>query len=748
MDTTYKAIVTYLPIPPLKIDLEGDSNRIKTFKKTIRLLAHVARWTNIAKLTPSPNRQLADDAVELRLYQSDRLLKDEPLQLHYENRDQQWYAPRFKAKLINHTHQPLYCTVLDLTEEYSVSAPFFNNGGTWLAPHSEVFVTVAANDQLSEQIATRVPQQLWEAGTSEYRDTLKLIASTTEFDPRELSQDKIGEAIANSSISELKGNLFGQFVSQTASRDVGIPDVGIPKEAQTIAQWMTSHRTITTVRPQPSLQISSQQSLSLNLDHRKQSGKLIAILPHPQLQAKAKLVSDRKATRSLNAPALPSLLNEHTQPLTFTAHRSIGHSVGALQLDDIHHAAAVTPDYPLTLIIDAQLAPGEAVLPVAHDGEFYIPLGYGYGEDHKTKVVLQQLPQIASSAGPDAASTRTISSALQIIFRKVATQTLGESLSQKLGISYEYPILAAVEKGTEKGELVKTTDFETVRDRVANANSIAIYIHGITDSTQTMVPSLQNDCITVANTACSVGDVYDLVLTYDYESVNTPIAISALQLKQKLATVGITPGHGKTVHIVAHSMGGLVSRWLIEKEDGDQIVQHLIMLGTPNAGSPWAVVQAGLFKALGFAINGLSTVAWPLQIINGVLHTLEKIDIALDEMNPGSAFLTQLAASEPPIPYSIVAGNTSLIPVDKKAPLRARLEQRIDQLAEIPFLKEDNDIAVSVSSICHVPAGPVHRPQVRIVACDHLAYFVDPAGLAGLSWAINRALERKETLPS
>lgn len=664
---------------------------------------------------PSPNNQLSANAVELQIYQGDRLLKDDPLQLHYEHRNQQWRAPSFKAKLINHTHQSLYCTILNLTEEYSVSAPFFDKGGTWLDPHSEVFVTVVANNQPSEQIATRVPQRLWEAGVSEYQDTLKLIASTAEFDPRRLSQGKIGEGEAS---------------------------LDIAKEIETTAQWMTSQRTIITLRPQPAQQISPQHTLLLNPGHLKQSGELIELLPHPQLQAKATLVSIAQSTRSLNAPALPPLLTEHTEPLAYTAHRSISPSLGALQLDDIHHAAAVTPDSPLTLIIDAQLAPGEAVLPVAHDGEFYIPLGYGCREGHKTKVVLQQLPQNAPTADADIASTRTIRSALKIIFRKVTTQTLGESLSEKLGISYEYPILAAVEKGTEKGELVSTTDSEEVRDRVANASSIVIYIHGITDSTQTMVPSLQNDCITIADTACSVGDVYDLVLTYDYESVNTPIASSALQLKQKLATVGIVPGHGKTVHIVAHSMGGLVSRWLIEKESGNEIVQHLIMLGTPNAGSPWAVVQAGLFKALSFAINGLSTVAWPLQLVSGILYTLEKIDIALDEMNPGSPFLTQLAASESPIPYSIVAGNTRLIPTDKKATLRARLEQRIDQLAGLPFLKEDNDIAVSVSSICHVPAGPVHRPQICVVACDHLAYFIDPAGLAGLSWAINRALEQ------
>ena len=55
----------------------------------------------------------------------------------------------------------------------------------------------------------------------------------------------------------------------------------------------------------------------------------------------------------------------------------------------------------------------------------------------------------------------------------------------------------------------------------------------------------------------------------------------------------IEAGHGKTIHIVAHSMGGLVSRYFIENLGGHEIVQHLIMLGTPNSGSPWPEVQRG-----------------------------------------------------------------------------------------------------------------------------------------------------------
>ncbi len=802
---TYKAIITYLPVPPLNVVLKGDTERLEILRQAmqtptaasssylkevteiaaanicvtahssgyvieqsqaqsraiavveaavengarildsadsvVRLLAHIARWTGVAELAPPLGNQLPANAVELQIYDEDWLVQGEQIQLEYEQHAQQSRPPSFRAKLINHSDRPLYCALLNLTEEYSVSAPFFGSGGTWLNAHSEVWVTVAGATQLSDLIPTTVPQRLWEQGVSEYQDRLKLIASTAEFDPTVLLQNKIGqaEAIAQRSIAVSKDNLFRQFASQTASQTAS-RDIGMAEAVETVDQWMTSQRLITTRRPQPDVQISAENTVSLATADASRSIERIAIRPHAQLKAKARLVSAAQTTRNANVPGLPPLLREQTQPLVFAARRSVSSALDALELSEIDSADSVTPSNPLTLIIDAPLAPGESVLPVTYDGEFFVPLGYGHRRgDQQTEVVLHHLPEHAAPADSDESGKRGISSALQIVFRKIASQTLGTTLSQKLGIFFEYPILASVEKEHGQNDLLYTTDTDAIATLVAKAENIAIYIHGITGNTEYMMPSIQTACIEMSGQARPVSDLYDLVLTYNYESLNTSIAQSAVQLKQKLAAVGILPGHNKTVHIVAHSMGGLISRWFVEQEGGKEIVQHLIMLGTPNAGSPWPVVQAGLFKSLSFALNGLATVAWPLSLIGGVLTALEAIDIALDEMDPGSELLAHLAESEPPIPYSIVAGNTSLIPVDEKAKLRDRLAQKLNKLAELPFLKEDNDVAVSVSSIRHVPAGRLHAPQVREVACNHMVYFIDPAGLSGLSWAINRA---------
>jgi hypothetical protein len=50
-------------------------------------------------------------------------------------------------------------------------------------------------------------------------------------------------------------------------------------------------------------------------------------------------------------------------------------------------------------------------------------------------------------------------------------------------------------------------------------------------------------------------------------------------------------------------MGGLVSRSFIEQGNGNEVVSHLIMVGTPNNGSPWATVHDLATTLLSFGLN-------------------------------------------------------------------------------------------------------------------------------------------------
>ena len=155
-------------------------------------------------------------------------------------------------------------------------------------------------------------------------------------------------------------------------------------------------------------------------------------------------------------------------------------------------------------------------------------------------------------------------------------------------------------------------------------------------------------------------------------------------------------------------MGGLVSRWMIEREGGNESVEKLVMLGTPNAGSPWSTVEDWVTTALSVGLNSLTAVTWPTAVLGLLVDALEKADISLDQMKPGSDFLKPLATSgDPGIPYTIIAGNTSIIPAALQTEpgadttlferlwLRIKPKNWLHTVSAPVFFGQPNDVAVT-----------------------------------------------------
>jgi triacylglycerol lipase len=72
---------------------------------------------------------------------------------------------------------------------------------------------------------------------------------------------------------------------------------------------------------------------------------------------------------------------------------------------------------------------------------------------------------------------------------------------------------------------------------------------------------------------------------------------------------------GERIDVVGHSQGGLVARYYVQKLDGARHVRHLVTLGTPHRGTPWA--RTG--------------------------HVLGRLLPTVRQMAPGSALLEELA---------------------------------------------------------------------------------------------------------
>ncbi len=214
----------------------------------------------------------------------------------------------------------------------------------------------------------------------------------------------------------------------------------------------------------------------------------------------------------------------------------------------------------------------------------------------------------------------------------------------------------------------------------------------------------------------------------------------------------LTPNHGTTLHFAAHSMGGLVSRWFIEREGGNQVVERLVMLGTPNGGSPWSTLQDWATTALTIGLNaGWLGGGWPVAWLGALAAAIERIDVTLDQLAPGSEFLRELSNSpDPGIPYWLVAGNTSLIAGPSAATdagwwerlwSRLSFQRALHAVTAQAFLSHPNDMAVSVDSMQQVPSHRASVLQVRETACDHLSYFTDETGRGILLEILNTSRE-------
>lgn len=794
--TTYKAIVVSQPIPPMLVSLEGDDAGIALVRdaiqkaganqtpslyvkeapnaesaqfrviaqngeyvvarpvdarplieqvqgytpqsatKVIRNLEHIDRWRKVVELSREANSSIPPDAIKLSIMhpEKDEEIDDFRLEYQYDAGKNTWVEPSFRIKLKNTTQnpQPLYCSLFDLTGQFGIY-PLLQDKAVRLNAGEEVWVQDGNGDTI---LSGMVKDELWNQGITEYEDILKLIVCTTDFNPALLEQGDLGSPLPVKT-RNVQGTL-DSLLDGVITRHLSF-------QKKTYDDWIAQAVTFTTVRPKESVPLNSQTKANL--------GSGVFINPHPSFAANVRLTTIPQSTRDVNGHILPNILQtdyQIVQPFSFTTTRGSDSGLSALELTNLtkESIATVTPETPLQLTVaGTSLAPEEELLALAYDGEFFLPVGLGKNKENGVEINLERLPE------PLSEGKRSLGGAIRIFFQKV--------ISKRLKREFSYPLLSAVhvrpDETVDEYDSVETS----IREKVAKAKRIALFIHGIIGDTESMVPSVQRAKVQISGQTYPLFDpnVYDLVLAFDYENLNTAIEENAQSLKQRLEAVGLGKGHDKTLHIIAHSMGGLVSRWFIEREGGKDIVNHLIMLGTPNNGSPWPNVVDFALPLLTIGLNGLAAVAWPVSAIGILMHLAgaatagaeRQMTTALKQMQPDSTFIKTLFTSEPPeIPYTVIAGNTSLIPIttpEAQEKIKKLFERVSRSVLDLPFRGVANDIAVKVNSITHLPE---RSPAAVItqVACDHLTYFIHPAGLAALAEAVQQALNLSSESPA
>lgn len=399
-----------------------------------------------------------------------------------------------------------------------------------------------------------------------------------------------------------------------------------------------------------------------------------------------------------------------------------GENEDILELTDIKNATDLE-DNPLELELDVDLEKDQAIIALVFDGQHFLLGGDAYRDDTGiTHVSIDHLYDI-----PD--NRRSVGSALKLYFFKTY-----------------------LKRNTNK---LRWVDFQSddqferngdrVAEKVAAAKNILLLIHGLIGDTKHIAQGIRNG---------GLHRNFDLVLAYDYENLNTPIGETADDLKAKLAEVGLIDGDGKRLTILAHSMGGLVSRSFIEQGRGDKVADHLVMCGTPNHGSPFGKIDdarkiLNLLTVISMNfVPALVPFSGPFLML---LNRTKNVTRSLEQMDPDSQFLKRLNNSDDPgIPYTVLAGDVGAYeePTDQYF---SDLLVKASKVAgyEKLFADKPHDIAVGIDSIKTIGNNRIAQPTFNPVACHHLNYFSSDVGqeaLNSVDWDI-REMKRSCQFP-
>lgn len=171
----------------------------------------------------------------------------------------------------------------------------------------------------------------------------------------------------------------------------------------------------------------------------------------------------------------------------------------------------------------------------------------------------------------------------------------------------------------------------------APGSNVLLLIHGWTGRPNvwdSVITRLQNE-----------NDYYTEIWTFGYNS-SYPVEQNGNALFQLLQQFA----NGAKIDIIAHSMGGLVSRSMIEQSGGGDYIRKLVTLGTPHKGSPLAAIR----YAIGDFVSDMSGD----NLLDFTLYNY--FTQGFRDLDPGSEFIAQLGEiSETPLPYYLIAAENN-----------------------------------------------------------------------------------------
>ncbi|MGC3944734.1 MAG: caspase family protein [Chryseolinea sp.] len=664
----------------------------------------------------------ADNAEELK-GKSEVVRPDVGLTLSYakdEAGTDRQPAFRFKIGLPSNSKvNQCYVGALFLDFEYGITSQFLTPEGTLVKAGEELSLNYISKQNITyKTIPLSLPEEYRNAGINEATEYLKVIVSSVPLNLKPYDQDRLKLFTPKS------GSRSVEFEDKTRTSDQDETDWTVftfpirllgPNKARSLSSGTNDFQSFTLEAPGG---FTAKSYLITRGDINRKSNTatmrgmneasdraMKSISPPASLWGDSALVEDDAFNNGLgmqsNALEALELLPTNGQPVTLDGKELL-----------------ITPKETLARTRSLE-GSEEFVLPYGYDvkSDLYFPLGYS---DKQGNIHIQYLPEPTPGTlhdGESLISTRSLSGSVKLFFKKF--------INRKKDLNAL--VLYKVDKQNDWTFVTSDPDVMKKILQKSKGARVVMLIHGITGDTKHMVESMK------AMTKLSQDVAY--VLTYDYENLATPLEKTGKRLSESLQAAGFGNGNEMpSLTIIAHSMGGLISRRLIQNEGGNNFVKHLILVGVPSGGSEIATLGKSVLGLLTHAMN----VTGPIKLaISGLCFLLKKMELnltgTLEQLQPTSDFIKELTRSKLPsgVKVSIIGGDTTLLKkkYDGDDFFLKRLSEALMKGAVYPGLtqwlyeKELNDMAVTLKSMKDISDYDKAVSSNKVVASDHLSYF-------------------------
>lgn len=263
--------------------------------------------------------------------------------------------------------------------------------------------------------------------------------------------------------------------------------------------------------------------------------------------------------------------------------------------------------------------------------------------------------------------------------------------------------LAWVAYKNDRAFLVK----EVLQEKVALANNILLLIPDTKTSLQKLAQAFQ---------PLVDAKHYDLVLLFDYSPIGTRIEESARLLAARIKEAGLAKG-AKNIVMLGDQLSGLVARWYVECEGGNQVISRLILVGTPISGIN----------------NGILRVSRLVSVFSRIIPIGIPIFQTTESPKKEGSLLYQLNQTpDPGIPYILIVGNTSLLEGKDRPKFYARWNGALNS----GFT--ENDGFLSVKDLKAVPGN--RKAEIMEVGVDFSHYYQKPESLQAIYRALGSSI--------